>query len=147
MSSANSTKSIAQLALKIEQKELSPVELTNDMLARIDALNPHMHAYNTVTAELASQRGVSHINPGCLRHLAKARRYDRPQQVPRHGSVTRRCRTCERKGSLRYVENHPTKGALSRESPIHAPSSRVNDDHAIAYGTCVAVKETHAQRC
>jgi len=59
MSTDSSTKSIAQLALEIEQKELSPVELTNDMLARIEALNPSMHAYNTVTTELARQQAAT----------------------------------------------------------------------------------------
>ena len=59
MSTDNSTKSIAQLAREIQSKELSPVELTNNMLARVEALNPTLHAYNTVTAEQARAQAAA----------------------------------------------------------------------------------------
>ena len=41
------------MARSIERGELSPVELTGNMLARIEQLNPGLHAYNTVTNEQA----------------------------------------------------------------------------------------------
>jgi amidase len=53
MSTDYSTQSIANLADRIERGELSPVELTGNMLARIEQLNPGLHAYNTVTNEQA----------------------------------------------------------------------------------------------
>ena len=36
--------------------EVSPVEVTEAVLARIDRLNPHINAYVTVTSELAMQQ-------------------------------------------------------------------------------------------
>jgi amidase len=47
------TKSIRQLAADIESGELSPVALTESMLSRIEAHNPKLKAFNTVTAEQA----------------------------------------------------------------------------------------------
>ena len=45
--------SIEGVAGKIAAKEISPVELTEAMLARIERLNPALNAYMTVTAEIA----------------------------------------------------------------------------------------------
>lgn len=45
--------SIGELAPLIERKHLSPVELTETMLARIEALNPELNAYLTVAADEA----------------------------------------------------------------------------------------------
>ena len=45
--------SIEEAAKLIASKQLSPVELTDAVLARIDALNPKLNAYMTVTAESA----------------------------------------------------------------------------------------------
>ena len=42
-----------QLAAAIHAKEISPVEVTEAVLARIERLNPTLNAYCTVTAELA----------------------------------------------------------------------------------------------
>jgi len=53
MSSDYTSQSIAQLGKRIQRGELSPVELTGTMLSRIEQLNPRLHAYNTVTGELA----------------------------------------------------------------------------------------------
>ena len=47
------TQSISQLARAIKAGELSPVTLTESMLARIAALNPTLKAFNTVSAEQA----------------------------------------------------------------------------------------------
>lgn len=44
---------IAAASQLIAAKQLSPVELTRAFLERIEALNPKLHAYLTVTAELA----------------------------------------------------------------------------------------------
>ena len=45
--------SIAEAAAMIADRRLSPVELTQAVLARIDALNPRVNAYITVTADEA----------------------------------------------------------------------------------------------
>ncbi len=62
--------SISQLARAIKAGELSPVELTECMLARVDALNPTLKAFNTVTAEQALQQAQAaeqEINSGKYR--------------------------------------------------------------------------------
>ncbi|MBT6278324.1 MAG: amidase, partial [Chromatiales bacterium] len=48
--------SIAEIARRIEAHTLSPVELVNDLLARIDSLNPALNAFLEVTAELALEQ-------------------------------------------------------------------------------------------
>jgi len=48
--------SLEDLAHKIAFKELSPVEVTEAMLARIERLNPALNAYMTVTADLALEQ-------------------------------------------------------------------------------------------
>ena len=40
--------SIEALSARIQRKEISPVEVTQTMLSRIDELNPKIHAYYTV---------------------------------------------------------------------------------------------------
>src|SRR5688572_25256764 len=45
--------SIAEAARLVRAKKISPVELTQACLARIDALNPALNAFITVTAESA----------------------------------------------------------------------------------------------
>ena len=47
------TLSIGQLSTAIKAGELSPVELTELMLTRVNALNPALKAFNTVTGEQA----------------------------------------------------------------------------------------------
>lgn len=47
------TLSIARLATGIQAGDISPVELTGTMLARIEQHNPELHAYNSVASELA----------------------------------------------------------------------------------------------
>ena len=44
---------IAQAAKLIQSRELSPVELTRIHLARMEALEPRLHTYITVTADAA----------------------------------------------------------------------------------------------
>ncbi len=64
------TQSISQLARAIKAGELSPVTLTESMLARIAALNPTLKAFNTVTAEQALTRARAaeqEINSGNYR--------------------------------------------------------------------------------
>jgi amidase len=53
------TQSISRLARAIESGDLSPVALTECMLERVNALNPTLKAYNTVTAELALERAAA----------------------------------------------------------------------------------------
>ena len=47
---------IAEAAVAIEKRDLSPLELTEALLARIQALNPSLNAYITVAAEEALAR-------------------------------------------------------------------------------------------
>jgi aspartyl-tRNA(Asn)/glutamyl-tRNA(Gln) amidotransferase subunit A len=48
--------SATELAARLRKKELSPVELTRAYLDRTAALDPKLHAYVTLTAELALQQ-------------------------------------------------------------------------------------------
>lgn len=48
--------SITEASRLLAARKLSPVELTQAYLERIDALNPSLHAYITVTAELAMEQ-------------------------------------------------------------------------------------------
>src|SRR5690625_3838603 len=45
--------SVTELAKLIESKQVSPVEVTEQMLARIEALNPKLNTYLTVSDEQA----------------------------------------------------------------------------------------------
>lgn len=44
---------VQELARKIQKKEVSPVEVTEAVLARIERLNPELNAFTTVTGDLA----------------------------------------------------------------------------------------------
>jgi len=58
---------LTEVAKKIENKEISPVDLTDAMLARIDAMNGKYKAYVTVTADLARAQAIqaeAEINAG-----------------------------------------------------------------------------------
>src|SRR2546423_717496 len=48
--------SLAKAAAMVRSRSISPVELTEACLARIDALNPKVNAYITITRELAMQQ-------------------------------------------------------------------------------------------
>ena len=48
--------SVAEASVEIAAKRLSPVELTQAYLDRIEALEPRVNAYITVTADLAMER-------------------------------------------------------------------------------------------
>ena len=50
---------LTQLAALIQMRKLSPVEVTQTMLARIDALDRRLHAYALVTPELALEQARS----------------------------------------------------------------------------------------
>ncbi len=66
---------IAELARLIQRRELSPVEITRQMLARIDRLDPQLHAYARVTPEHAMQQA----------RAAEARLANRQYLGPLHG--------------------------------------------------------------
>ena len=53
MSNSLHTKTITELAVAISARQLSPVELTEALLARIESLNPSLNAFNLVFAERA----------------------------------------------------------------------------------------------
>lgn len=48
--------SLGEAVRLIKVKKLSPVELTNAYLSRIEALNPNLNCFITVTAELALEQ-------------------------------------------------------------------------------------------
>lgn len=56
MSGALHELGVAAAARSIAARELSPVDLTEACLARIDALDPRLHAFITVTADLAIEQ-------------------------------------------------------------------------------------------
>ena len=61
------TMSITRAALALRAKDFSPLELTDAYLRRIDALNPQLNAYITVTAERArddARRATDEITAG-----------------------------------------------------------------------------------
>ena len=45
--------SISELAPRLRRREISPVEITQECLARIEKLNPALNAFITVMAESA----------------------------------------------------------------------------------------------
>ena len=47
---------IAEAATLIKTKQVSPVELTQSMLDRVEALNDTLHAFITITADLAMEQ-------------------------------------------------------------------------------------------
>jgi amidase len=61
---------LAELAARLRVRELSPVEVTETMLARIDALEPGLHAFVRVTADRAradARRAEAEISAGQYR--------------------------------------------------------------------------------
>src|SRR5258708_9891385 len=44
---------LTEVSALIKKRQISPVELTKAMLARIETINPKLHSYATVTSELA----------------------------------------------------------------------------------------------
>jgi Asp-tRNA(Asn)/Glu-tRNA(Gln) amidotransferase A subunit family amidase len=56
-----------EAARAIRRKELSPVELTRAVLARIERLNPTLNAFCTVTAESAWPSALSNGGRGLRR--------------------------------------------------------------------------------
>src|SRR5262252_10821101 len=61
---------IAEAARRIERKELSPVELTNALIRRAEALDPQINAYLLLTAERAldqAKRAEREIMAGAYR--------------------------------------------------------------------------------
>ena len=47
---------LTEAAEQIRTRQLSPVELTRECLARIELLNPRLNAFITVTADLALEQ-------------------------------------------------------------------------------------------
>ena len=58
--------SIAQLAEQIQQKTVSPVEVTQAYLDRIAAVDPKLNSYLTITAERALQEALEHEQAAAL---------------------------------------------------------------------------------
>jgi len=55
-----------RLAALIRRRKVSPVEVVNAILSRIDRLNPHLNAYVTLTADQARAR-----RPGAAERRAR----------------------------------------------------------------------------
>src|SRR5215831_2619738 len=65
-----STLTVAQAAHSVQQRQVSPTELTQAYLQRIERLNPQINAYVTVTAERAladARRATDEIAAGRYR--------------------------------------------------------------------------------
>lgn len=63
---------LVEVAKLLEERELSPVELTRQMLDRIDRIDPHLHSYRTVLADRAlaqARRAEAEIAGGEYRGL------------------------------------------------------------------------------
>ena len=61
---------LTQAAALLQRRELSPLELTDAYLRRIERLNPHLNAYVTVTAERAredARRATEQLGAGASR--------------------------------------------------------------------------------
>src|SRR5687768_11259854 len=62
--------SLAEMAALVQSRKLTPLELTESYLRRIERLNPRLNAYVTVTAERAradAQRATEEIAAGNYR--------------------------------------------------------------------------------
>ena len=95
MSAELTSLTIADAAERIRSRQLSPVELTEAYLARIDRLNPSINAYVTVTAERAradAKRAADEIASGTVSRAA-----------PRHPNRT--------EGPVRHC-GHPNDGGF-----------------------------------
>ena len=55
---------IAQAAALLRMRQLSPVELVRGLLARIEALEPQVHAFITPTPEIALRQAEAEIVAG-----------------------------------------------------------------------------------
>jgi Asp-tRNA(Asn)/Glu-tRNA(Gln) amidotransferase A subunit family amidase len=79
MSEAIAYAGIRELGARYRRRELSPVEVTRALLARIEKLDPTLHAFVTVTADraLADARAAEEAGP--RRRPAAARHPGRAQ--------------------------------------------------------------------
>ena len=68
--------SVARASQAIQAREISPLELTDAYLRRIERLNPRMNAYITVTAERAradARRATEELAAGRVARSAARR--------------------------------------------------------------------------
>ncbi len=99
------TKSLTDVAALIAARDISPVELTNAMLARIETLDARLHSYLTVTPDLAlrqAQRAEKEIGGGVYRGRLHGIPLGTKDLVHIRGVPT----TCASKILREYVPDH-----------------------------------------
>ena len=96
---------IPEAARLLESKQLSPVELTQAFLDRIEAVDGGLHSYVTLLPESALEeaRAAESGHPGGRVPRPAPRHPHRPEGPVRHGgaSARRRSRRCWSTGCLR----------------------------------------------
>lgn len=75
LSSERGTRTLMEVARLIRRKEVSPVELTYDMLRRVEEIDPKLHSYITVAPEVALRQAA----------VAEAEIVDGHYRGPLHG--------------------------------------------------------------
>jgi len=140
---------LTQIAHLIQTRKVSPVELTQAMLARIDALDRKLHAYALVTSELALEqarraekeimrqvyRGPLHGVPIALKDLCYTKGIPTAAGMPIHrdfkpefdGTVVKRLYDV---GAVCLGKLQLTEGAFADHHPsITPPVNPWNQDH------------------
>jgi amidase len=140
---------LTQLAHLLQTRKLSPVELTQAMLARIDALDRKLHAYALVTAELALEqarraeqeimgqvyRGALHGVPIGLKDLCYTKGIPTSAGMPLHrdfkpghdGTVVKRLYDA---GAVCLGKLQLTEGAFADHHPdVTVPVNPWHQDH------------------
>ncbi len=126
-------KSIRELAPLLQAKTISPVELTRECLQRIEATEPVLNAYITVTAEPALQKAAQ-----AEKEILQGRYRGPLHGIPYSAKdlyMTRGVRTTA--GSAILADNIPDSNAAVIEGMEEAGAILVgkNNLHEFAYGT------------
>ena len=122
---------IAQASALIRARKLSPVEYADALLARIEALDPQLDAFITVTAELARKQAKQ----------AEAAIAKRKYRGPLHGIPFALKDIYDTKGIL-------TSGGskVSRDNVPKGDGGRTNSSSSRPCINCAVSSETHVRR-